>query len=164
MRHPFQCLEICSLVGTSDVQVIIAAAGSHIYSYSLNTGSLLATWPPSQIEGESEIRENTREGKQAISERQEVISGSVDLNGDIEPPGKRRKLSAPGEPSDSTSAEIVVERAIKVSASRVISRPAVIKLATTSDGRHVIAVTGDNKCIRVFKLLQDGVLQQLSER
>jgi hypothetical protein len=120
MRHPFQCLEICSLVGTSDVQVLIAAAGSHIYSYSLNTGSLLATWPPSQIEGESEIRENTREGKQAISEGRKSFR-SVDLNGDIEPPGKRRKLSAPGEPSDSTSAEIVVERAIKVSASRVIS-------------------------------------------
>ncbi|KAI9871985.1 MAG: tRNA (guanine-N(7)-)-methyltransferase non-catalytic subunit trm82, partial [Pleopsidium flavum] len=164
MRHPFQCLEVCSLAGTADANVLIAAAGSYIYSYSLNDGSLLATWPPSEIEGEGAIRENVQGGEQATRKRRELIPGSVEVNGDIEPPGKRRKLSAPGETSDSTSTEIVVEGATDVGASRMGPRPAVIKLATTSDGKYVIAVTGDDKCIRVLKLLQDGVLQELSER
>lgn len=163
MRQPFQCLGTCSPTGTSDSQLLIAAAGSHIYTYRLKNGELLATWPPSQTGG-SGSRENTRKAQQAVDEGREAFPGSVNLGTDDEPQSKRRKLSASGETSDSTSTEIVVEKSINADASSIVSKFPVIKLATTSDGKHVIAVTGDDKCIRVFSVLPDGALRQLSER
>ncbi|KAF2088193.1 hypothetical protein K490DRAFT_73148 [Saccharata proteae CBS 121410] len=42
--------------------------------------------------------------------------------------------------------------------------PIFIKLVTTQDGEHAVAVTGEDKCIRVFSVNPHGHLAQLSER
>ncbi|KAK7542895.1 uncharacterized protein J3D65DRAFT_615316 [Phyllosticta citribraziliensis] len=56
------------------------------------------------------------------------------------PPGKKRKVS-----QDS-------------------SRPNIIKLTTSHDGAHVVAITGEDKCVRVFAIAANGELQHVSER
>lgn len=56
------------------------------------------------------------------------------------PPGKKRKVS-----EDS-------------------SRPNIIKLTTSHDGAHVVAITGEDKCVRVFAIAANGQLQHVSER
>ncbi|KAL9093930.1 MAG: hypothetical protein Q9165_003853 [Trypethelium subeluteriae] len=43
-------------------------------------------------------------------------------------------------------------------------RPNVIKLLSTQDEKCIVAVTAEDKCIRVFNLEEDGKLEQLSER
>ncbi|KAK7521666.1 tRNA methyltransferase-like protein [Phyllosticta citriasiana] len=56
------------------------------------------------------------------------------------PPGKKRKVS-----QDS-------------------SRPNIIKLTASHDGAHVVAITGEDKCVRVFAIAASGELQHVSER
>ncbi|KAK5019651.1 hypothetical protein BJ546DRAFT_1068926 [Cryomyces antarcticus] len=57
------------------------------------------------------------------------------------PPGKKRKIAQSTE-----------------------TKPNVIQLITSHDQEHVIAVTGEDKCIRVFAIDPTGQLTQLSER
>lgn len=61
------------------------------------------------------------------------------------PPGKKRKLE-------------------KKPAAAAAASPTVIKLVLTHDESHAVAVTGDDKCIRVFGIAQDGSLNELSQR
>ncbi|TKA74480.1 hypothetical protein B0A49_06736 [Cryomyces minteri] len=57
------------------------------------------------------------------------------------PPGKKRKIAQSTE-----------------------TKPNVIQLTTSHDHKHVIAATGEDKCIRVFAIDPTGQLTQLSER
>ena len=78
------------------------------------------------------------------------------------PPTKRRKMSPRAAiSSESSSAEIVVEGS---DGAKYFHSNPVIKLAATSNGRHVVAVTSEDKCMRVFELKGDGVMYQTSER
>lgn len=80
---------------------------------------------------------------------------------------KRQRLSPAREESGSSSAEIVVAGDCdngESTSSQQLTNPPIIKLAGTSAGQHVIAVTGEDKCIRVFALAVNGTLTQLSER
>ena len=87
-------------------------------------------------------------------------TGSPVVNGDNgwQPPSKRQKL-APAL-SESSSAEIVVEKV----ESAPPPHPPVVKLAATRNGGYVVAVTGEDKCIRVLQMSANGSLTQLSER
>ena len=95
------------------------------------------------------------------------LSGGTQTHQDnSQRPRKRQKLSPPREDSGS-SAEIVVNGGDAEDQNARLKQaigPPVIKLAGTSDGHHVVAVTGEDKCIRVFELPEDGCLIQLSER
>ncbi|KAK8197183.1 hypothetical protein IWZ00DRAFT_500074 [Phyllosticta capitalensis] len=57
-----------------------------------------------------------------------------------EPPGKKRKISGDA------------------------SRPSIIKLATSHDGTHAVAITGEDKSVRVFSIAASGELKHVSER
>ena len=86
---------------------------------------------------------------------------------DSKRPPKRQRLSPAREESGSSSAEIVVAGESdngETTSSQEPLNPPIIKLASTSAGQHVIAVTGEDKCIRVFDLAVNGTLAQLSER
>lgn len=79
-----------------------------------------------------------------------------------QPPSKRRKTSPRAAIStDSSSAEILVEDNDE---KKDLHANPVIKLAATSSGRYVIAVTGEDKCMRVFEMNADGIMHQISER
>lgn len=99
------------------------------------------------------------------------------------PPAKKRKLSSEnieaknGETSASTPNTKQEQQDGKKKKQKQNNRseavasglqaPAVIALAATKDGKHVIAVTGEDKSIRVFESIEEGgshKLQQLSQR
>jgi tRNA (guanine-N(7)-)-methyltransferase subunit TRM82 len=40
----------------------------------------------------------------------------------------------------------------------------ILAIDTTSDGKHMVSMSGEDKCIRVFKIQEDGDLKLLSER
>ena len=146
MSPPFQCLLASPLTpGASQKHLLLGAAGSKIYSFSADTGVLLSSW--SHKTGSNIENENP-----------------TDI---VEPPAKRRKHAPSGHASDSSSAEIVVENGSKKR--RRPKQPImfghnVTKLIHASSGGHVVAVTGEDKCIRVFVLHKTGMLEQLSER
>ncbi|CZT47976.1 related to tRNA (guanine-N(7)-)-methyltransferase subunit trm82 [Rhynchosporium secalis] len=172
-QMPYQCMVTCG-------NVLVAARGSNIDSFNLENGSLLSTWtcPASQ---------ETQKQKPVVTETQkkeETPDISIPVEGEnLEengPPAKKRKLST-------ESAEVKIDetpipktnqkqqegkkkqkqnsRSVPVASG--LQAPAVIALASTKDGKHVIAVTGEDKSIRVFESIEDGgshKLQHISER
>ena len=151
MLHPFQCVLACFCPTKLVKDVIIAASGSSICSFDTFNGSLLSVW---SSEGES-------------SNKSQIDAGTSPPERGLQRPEKRRKLSSSGNASDSSSAEIVVEngrnKRRRPRRQDLIS-PSIIKLVCTSNCEFIIAVTGEDKCIRVFSLLESGILEQLSER
>lgn len=148
MLTPFQRLLYCSASGSRKLDFILAASGPTIRSFNVEDGTLVSSW--SHLAPSADHK--------APSE--EHVDGT-------EPPEKRRKLSNDRGGSETPSTEIVVEGQSqrrprpKHKAPLV---PSVISLSGTLGDDHVIAVTGEDKSLRVLELLRDGRLNQLSQR
>lgn len=67
------------------------------------------------------------------------------------------------QPKDE-DAEGPPEKKVKLSEPLKQKKANFTNLIVTSDGRHVVAVTGEDKCIRVFETTLASELRQLSER
>ena len=150
-EHPFQ--KLCYV--ENDSGVLFAAAGPYIYSLSLASGEIVSTWPSNSNDD--------------LCDSENGVTAQKDPPG--EPPSKKRKLSADGaaaESSDSsTSVEIVAERAkgqrrkAKVIDSKL---PTVSHLIAAKGQKHVIAVTTEDKRLRVLEIGKRGRLKLLSQR
>ena len=152
MMHIFQCLLVCKLDAPGISEVLLAASRSRIFVFSMSSGNLISTWQSSLKSAAASLR-----AENFLSED----------HGPAERPAKRLKKCSPKEGSDTSSTEIVTEDAQTkpVKSSRPQTGNAnVIKLTATSDGRHVVAVTDEDKCVRVLHLDPNGCLRQLSER
>ncbi|KAL8694880.1 MAG: hypothetical protein Q9218_000544 [Villophora microphyllina] len=152
MLHPFQCLLICTLAHRDKPTILLGATKSRILSFSLHDGRLLSIWQSnlSQI-GNDQISGDPLRVQTGAEER----------------PAKRQRKASPDDASESSSAEIVTEdgkpRPSKSTKARVLNAN-VIDVAATSDGHYIIAVTDEDKCLRVLQLNANGALQQLSKR
>ena len=154
MLTPFQRLLYCSRQGSRRLNVLLAASGPTIRLFNALDGMFISKW--SHLE--------PTETKQAARDRS---PGSHDDKGSEGPPGKRRKLSNDSAPSEASSVEVVVDNGGKKrrkSKRKDFLIPSVTSLTVTSDGKHVIAVTGEDKSLRVLELLDNGVLKQISQR
>ncbi|KAL8734201.1 MAG: hypothetical protein Q9166_001687 [cf. Caloplaca sp. 2 TL-2023] len=151
MGYTFQCLLFCTLPSEGKPTVLLSASGSKIFLFSITSGDLISIWQSQQIRPASSS----------------VLEKSIEENDGTARPAKRRKNFSPNQGSDSSFAEIVTEdaqtRPVKSSKPQVTD-PNVIKLAATSDSRFVVAVTDEDKCVRVLQLDSNGQLQQLSAR
>ena len=160
MPHPYQCLLYCSRPGKAEAGILVASSGPYIHTFNIHKGTYLSSWPSGQELGKSSKDDATAELGSGLTGNTETHQE------DPQRPRKRRKLSPPRDDSGS-SAEIVVNSGDTDDQNPRLKpaiSPPVIKLAGTSNGHHVVAVTGEDKCIRVFELLEDGCLVQLSER
>ncbi|KIN04850.1 hypothetical protein OIDMADRAFT_39319 [Oidiodendron maius Zn] len=144
LRMPYQCIEKAG-------KFLVAARGSSIDLFSLDDLSLLSTWKFPHAQGLS-----TKGGTQSTTKNHSINMLETPAL-DTEPPhtspaAKRRKLS------DESSTQ-AVEAGERKSMTKPNSRsdsvasgledPAFITLASTRGGQHVIAVTGEDKTIRV---------------
>ena len=154
MQHPFQCLLYCSQ--SYEHQILVAAAGPYIHTFDVNNGVHLSTWPPPDSKSHSIVE---------VEDKSNGGNGVAEQNTDKyehHRAAKRRKISPVYGGSESSSAEIVVE-----SNSNEIPQPPnppIVKLIATRDGHYVVAVTGEDKSIRVLLLLANGTLEQVNER
>lgn len=154
--HPFQKLcYVGSVEGEKDL--LLAATGHRIVSFNLSSGRPLSVWPSDvDVEDESDVSEHDQD------DRDQQNGG---------PPRKKPRLDPNDIERDAgdspESVEIVAERAkgqrrmAKVLDSKL---PNVSHLIATRDKRHVIVVTAEDKCIRVFELRKGGRLKVMSER
>ena len=153
MLTPIQRLLYCSRQGSSRLNVLLAASGPSIRTFN-NDGTCISKW--SHLEP-AESTKNTRDRS----------PGSHEGKDSEVPPGKRRKVSDAGNASEASSVEVVVENGRKKrrkSKRKDLMVPSVINLIATSDGKHVVAVTGEDKSLRVLELLENGALKQISQR
>ena len=148
-HHPFQ--KLCLVPKTMErPSLLLAAAGPSILTYDLEIRKVLSHGPPF---GE------------AISKDDWQAHASA--NGPS--PAKRRKLdhATLSQEASEESVEIVAERRKgerrkpKIEESRL---PNVSHLIATSNGRSVIAITAEDKCITVFSLSSVGKLLIESQR
>ena len=161
MLHQYQCLAYCQSASQSQTGILVGASGSFIHTFSAQNGRYLSTWPS------LETTAQTRSIGQNNEKESEVSNQKSSSQDDSKRPPKRQKLSPAKDDSGNSSAEIVAAGDSDNGEStryQQPSNPPIIKLAGTSAGQHVIAVTGEDKCIRVFDLAADGILMQLSER
>ncbi len=162
---PFQCLLYCSRSAFQKSDVLLCVSGYHVYSFDVSNGYFLAQWPPwgefSNLNPESIKGYKSYAGatNPVLREYKEVHHLA---------PSKRQKESPKQNSSDSTSETIKgTESQCSYELDRVLSldaSAAVIKLAGTSNGQYVVAVTDRDKCIRVLELQDDGSLIQCSAR
>jgi tRNA (guanine-N(7)-)-methyltransferase subunit TRM82 len=117
--------------------VIVASAGPKLYSFSASDGRKLSTWP---------------ESKTSISGEAETNDAAEGSDG---PPEKKRKISpdsaAKGGHEEKQNSDTTAWSSIPI-------------LITSPTGRHVVALTAEDKHIRVFDVNSEGVLTQLSSR
>lgn len=137
-QQPFRCLRYVDHQGS---RLIIASAGAKLYSISADDGRKLYTWPPSENVGNTAPQADSAE------------------RGD-EPPEKKRKL-LPGSTAGHEKEAAQDQSESTISASAWSTIPIVV---ISHSGRYVIAVTAEDKHIRVLEIGSDGTLTQLSAR
>ncbi|MCJ1328878.1 tRNA (guanine-N(7)-)-methyltransferase non-catalytic subunit trm82 [Thelotrema lepadinum] len=159
MLTPIQRLLYCSRQGSGRLNVLLAASGPSIRTFNAD-GICISKWshlePNKDIKGTRDRSPGSHEGKESYEEKDSEAL-----------PGKRRRLSDAGNASEASSVEVVVENGRKKrrkSKRKDLLIPSVVNLTATSDGKHVVAVTGEDKSLRVLELLENGVLNQISQR
>ncbi|QSS61539.1 tRNA methyltransferase [Histoplasma capsulatum] len=155
-QHPFQCIQWLGDCAPGAPNFLVGAAGPRIYVLDGRTGHSLCVWPLN-----NEPQAKAANAKNADSHSKGDAEGS-------EPPEKRRKLS-PEASQDIVSAEESKVQGAKVNGSMKAqdSRLAweTIPIVTASkSGKHIVVVSAEDKCIRVFAVNSNGALSQLSER
>ena len=150
-KHPFQ--KIC-YISNSHGQFLLCASGSNIYSAELQKGSISASWPVSDIVDPETLLEGNGQ------------------KGEGEPPAKKQKTDPEGQDvsrESSISVDLVTEKQERIKGQRrkpklAVPSPNVSHVIATNDGEYVVAVTAEDKCVRVFQVLKHGVLESRSER
>jgi len=153
---PYQCLKKCG-------NLLIAARGSSIDTFSLEDRSFVSTM---------NCNSTYESGFSApVQDESSTISSSAVTKTATEqstPPAKRRKLSVSEEPEKPKQKSNQGKNHRSDALSTGLEGAAVIGLAATREGHHVIAVTGEDKSIRVFEnILQQDLkheLKQISQR
>lgn len=126
---------------------LLAATGPCIQSLACSDGRLMSMWP-----------------------RDEDAESSEDDTEDADRPSKRVKLDREASELSEASIEIVADGKERQKGERRRPKipnttlPHVSHLITTSDARHAIAVTAEDKAVRVFSISRSGRLRQLSSR
>lgn len=178
MYAPYQCMHI---VGK---KYILAASAHELHVFSLVDGSKISSWtcpvPPQPHQTKVAVATNAlgphlgpgseiNKGGETETLAPELPAAPSALH--LDPPAKRRKLSDLSEEEEEE--EISIEKKNKKGGkSRTkhqkppadISRtPNVIVLTSSTDGKHVVVVTGEDKTIRVFEH-ENGELKQIFQR
>ncbi|KAG2416959.1 hypothetical protein HFD88_008176 [Aspergillus terreus] len=138
LQQPFQAINFVERGHATNL--FVTSAGAKLYSYAAETGERLASWPQGVDADRTEAAEA------------EVSPGSQG------PPEKRRKVSQSSAQAVESSKSTTNDSAKKLAWSNI---PIVV---ISSNGEYVVAVTSEDKCIRVFQLSPDGRFKQLSER
>ncbi|KAI9813129.1 MAG: tRNA (guanine-N(7)-)-methyltransferase non-catalytic subunit trm82 [Pycnora praestabilis] len=164
MQHPFQCLRPIFSKNTLYPDILLAAAGPQIYSFSLEDGRLMSTWSQARTISPDDSTWQIDRGIHNPSidgGDPEVSANSRGKAEKAEPPGKRQKLSPRnGEPEGHDAGK----RTTAASSPSIVGPSAVVKLICSHNHGYAVAVTGTDKCIRVFEIDGKGCLHPLSER
>lgn len=164
LQVPYQCLK-------KSGNLLIAARGSSIDLFSLEDLSLLSTWK-CPIVKQTSVKDATKSiAQHSLAEKPETSAVPDTATSQSTPPAKRRKVSDEGVSEKQADAEGKLKKKANNRLDAVASgleAPAVILLAVTKSGQHVIAVTGEDKSIRVFEIAvqEDGkqYLKSVSKR
>lgn len=159
LRAPYQCLKQCG-------NYLVAARGSSIDTFDIKDGSYLSTWKSPVPESTNALKAAGEEAQTKSEEKKpEASTPDAPLESST-PPAKRRKVSVSEEKEEKTVIVQQLKKKAKNTAPKIIEPSPITALAITQDLQHVIAVTGEDKTIRVLAW-EDTVgkeLKQISDR
>lgn len=138
-QHPIQVVQQLSGVRR---KFLAAAAGPRLYTFDTETGAQSSVWPSTAVVSPHTTSEQSPSS--AIGRKTEI---------DVAPPEKKRRLSPEN-----------VKDTIGETQPPQYPWSTIPILVASSTGEHVVAVTAEDKCIRVLEISIDGSLSQLSER
>ncbi|OAX82376.1 hypothetical protein ACJ72_03277 [Emergomyces africanus] len=152
-QHPFQCIQCLGKSSPEAQSFLVGAAGPRLYVYDGRTGNPLSVWPLDKELG--------ADGAQAQAKTADSSHSQGDAEGS-EPPEKRRKLS-PATPQEIPSVEGIQAHESKANGSDKTQDSklawSTIPIVTASkSGEHIVAVTAEDKCIRVFTVNSSGTI------
>lgn len=142
IQHPFQCIEatrVCTPDGECH-SVLLAASGPTIRCFDIQSGKLCSSWGS------------------GVETAQENAHDIADNDG--EPPGKKLRLSEPEDDGNAT----VSKKGKKNGDQAKAEGAAVIILQVIPGSQRFVAVTGEDKAVRVFELDGHGTIKPLSIR
>lgn len=141
LRQPIQRI---AQLQRAQRDIFVTAAGPNLYTFDAQDGAQLDVWPAPAADQNSLSGEN-----QPLTKAE-----STPDRAGTPPPEKKRKLSpTSGAAKDDTNAQ-----------KSSITWTTIPLLLCTPSGEHVITVTAEDKCLRVFAIGIDGTLKQQSER
>jgi len=153
LRMPYQCLKKCG-------DLLIAARGSSIDTFSLESRTLVSTWKCPSTQGPASnapVQEEQTLAAALPAPLEQATEQSA-------PPAKRRKLSISEQPEKPEKKYVKGQNHRSDVFLTGLEAPAVVALAATNGGQHVIAVTAEDKSIRVFEnIFQQGTTQELKQ-
>ncbi|KAL7936303.1 hypothetical protein V8C35DRAFT_297463 [Trichoderma chlorosporum] len=169
-------------------EILFAARGGAIHTFSLTDGSYISSWKHPDTDKVAQSIKAINEAKAEAALTAEADTPATESEG---PPAKRQKLDGENE-STSVTAEAPAPTTAqdekpqaghfdgrgkkgkgkaakdfdsgKTRFARVPDRPVITHLTSTPDGGHVVAITGHDKAIWVFEHDGNGQLKQLSQR
>lgn len=149
-QHPFQAFQQFGSQGPDGGGILVAATGPKIYTFDVENGRQLSVWPQS-LDPEKSEPIDTAPGDEVDSESQG-------------PPEKKRKLSPSADDSKADDSKVANGKDSGGKGKSTEEWTIIPILTTSADGKHLIALTGEDKCVRVFDANKDGKLTQLSGR
>ncbi|KLU82070.1 hypothetical protein MAPG_01147 [Magnaporthiopsis poae ATCC 64411] len=168
---PYQRINVCG-------EVVFCAQGASIHAFNIKSREHLGTWSHPALNGRSKDLESvppaapgTADGEEADRPSKRVklaadpdeTSGSA--GGAADTPGSAATTENGQAAAEGCEPQGKKKKGAKVAASsRPTDRPWVMILETTSDGRHLVAVTGSDKTLWTFEHDGNGVLKELSKR
>ncbi|KAK7431040.1 tRNA (guanine-N(7)-)-methyltransferase non-catalytic subunit trm82 [Neonectria magnoliae] len=187
MKIPYNVLHVSG-------NVLFAARGGKIHSFSLDDGTHLSTWKHLDVD---KVNATVKTIADEVARKPPETSAPEAAEGGDgdEPPAKRQRVEEPKDDADkpageesaqaSNAAEGSGEKNNKgksnqkgkksknnqnnqsrkdAQISKVPDRPVITHLTSTGDGAHLLAITGHDKAIWIFEHDGKGQLTQLSRR
>lgn len=141
--------------------VLVAACGSRLDTFSLKSGRLTSSWQLPRNEASAAVSKSDNRAEISEASKDDNVE-QTDL-----PPAKRQKVQ--GEEDTAGSSKAKKKKNMRANMANMNSEiPYFQALISTTNGEHVIGVTGEDKTIRVFQWLEIGTdnqrLDQISER
>ncbi len=156
MRFPYQRLHVCG-------NVLVAARGGSIDTFSISEGTYISTWKHKHApfrDAARELEAGHAGGEPSPAAKRRRVDDDDDDDDGADPqgslpasskePGRQRPKKGPMNNTGAVQEDLI--------------DPVVTVLEGTADGRYVVAVTGQDKTVRVLEHDGRGVLRQLSER
>ncbi|TQV97370.1 hypothetical protein V2A60_000013 [Cordyceps javanica] len=161
MKIPYNCLH-------THGSFLFAARGGKIHTFNLVDGAHVATWMHPEVEtfiAASHRASPTVESGPGHADDCVVVEEAV-----VQPPAKRQKVTGDVAQQQDDNGETHGARNSRSKGQRkpkpipVPDRPVIIQLASTADGRHLVAVSSHDKAVWVFAHDGSGHLSELSKR
>ncbi|KAK6227083.1 WD repeat domain-containing protein [Colletotrichum tabaci] len=194
MKVPYNCLEPSG-------NVVFAARGGKIHSFSLDDGSHLSTWKHPDVEKVHAAAASVSVSKTEVDASSVAPTPSSPVGNEDGPPAKRQRVESTEEDKGETDKQAKDADAMVVDSepampehqkrdrkkgnkqmrrnnrdgqqqqnnrggafARVPDYPVITIMTTTSDGSHLLAISGHDKSLWVFEHDGKGNLTELSQR